>query len=162
MRDKSIHLHVDVGAQRLHLCRGDQVLQAYPVSTGLSGTGQRQGSGCTPLGRHHVRIRIGEGAPENAVFVGRRPTGEIYSRELAERYPGRDWILTRILWLTGDEPGHNRGGQNDTLRRYIYIHGTPDEEPMGRPASHGCIRMRNRDLIVLFDQVENGTEIMID
>lgn len=161
MRKNSVHLHVDVEAQQLRVYRGDHLLHEYPVSTGLSGTGQCQGSGCTPLGRHRVRIRIGEGLPENAVFVGRRPTGEIYTEALAQQYPGRDWILTRILWLTGKESGYNRGGQNDTLKRFIYIHGTPDEEPIGRPASHGCIRMRNRDLLALFDQVENGTEVLI-
>jgi lipoprotein-anchoring transpeptidase ErfK/SrfK len=105
---------------------------------------------------HRVRIRIGEGSPEGTVFVGRRPTGEVYDAQLAARYSGRDWILTRILWLTGLEPGRNRGGNVDTLRRFIYIHGCPDTEPMGVPRSHGCIRMRNSDLIELFDLVEAG------
>jgi lipoprotein-anchoring transpeptidase ErfK/SrfK len=88
-------------------------------------------------------------------------TGEIYSETLAQQYPERDWILTRIIWLQGMESGFNRGGQVDTLSRYIYIHGTPDSEPMGVPKSHGCIRMRNRDLIELFDQIDNNLIVNI-
>jgi L,D-transpeptidase YbiS len=154
-------LQVSIGRQELLLIDGGRVLQRYPVSTAQAGAGEREGSGCTPRGRHRVRIRIGAGCPENTVFVGRRPTGERYSPGLARQHPGRDWILTRILWLTGCESGRNRGGSVDTLRRYIYIHGCPDEEPMGRPLSHGCIRMRNRDLIELFDRVEQGMPVEI-
>jgi L,D-transpeptidase YbiS len=154
-------LQVSIGRQELLLIDGGRVLQRYPVSTAQAGAGEREGSGCTPRGRHRVRIRIGAGCPENTVFVGRRPTGERYSPGLARQHPGRDWILTRILWLTGCESGRNRGGSVDTLRRYIYIHGCPDQEPMGRPLSHGCIRMRNRDLIELFDRVEQGMPVEI-
>lgn len=118
-------------------------------------------SGCTPRGMHRIRIKIGAGCPANAVFVGRRATGEIYSQGLAAQQPRRDWILTRILWLSGCESGRNRGGCVDTLRRFIYIHGCPDSEPMGEPASHGCIRMRNRDITELFDFVETGTPVVI-
>jgi lipoprotein-anchoring transpeptidase ErfK/SrfK len=110
---------------------------------------------------HRIRLKIGAGCPRNAVFVGRRPTGEIYSAELAAAQPQRDWILTRILWLSGLEPGRNRGGSVDTLRRFIYIHGCPDNVPMGVPLSHGCIRMRNRDLLELFERVDNGTLVEI-
>ena len=156
-----ITLHVDVAGQRLRVEQAGRVLREYPVSTARNGVGQANGSGCTPLGRHRIRIKIGAGEPENTVFVGRRPTGEIYSPELAQQAPHRDWILTRILWLSGCEAGLNRGGENDTLRRFIYIHGTPESEPMGRPASHGCIRMRNADLIELFDMVDTGTEVLI-
>jgi lipoprotein-anchoring transpeptidase ErfK/SrfK len=152
---------IDLAAQRLELLEGERVLGRYSVSTARNGPGERQGSGCTPRGPHRVRIRIGDGCPERAVFVGRRPTGEIYDAELGRRHPERDWILTRILWLTGLEPGHNRGGRVDTLRRYIYIHGCPDTEPMGVPRSHGCIRMRNRDLIELFDFVTTRTLVEI-
>lgn len=105
---------------------------------------------------------IGRGCALNTVFVGRRPTGEIYTPELAVQQPQRDWILTRILWLSGAESGFNRGGECDTLRRYIYIHGTPDSEPMGKPRSHGCIRMGNRDIAELADLVEPGDEVVID
>jgi len=152
---------IDLASQTLALLEGERRLGRYAVSTARNGPGEEHDSGCTPRGLHRVRIRIGEGCPEGTVFVGRRPTGEIYGQELAELYPGRDWILTRILWLTGMEPGRNRGGCVDTLRRYIYIHGCPDVEPMGEPCSHGCIRMRNADLLELFDLVPAGTLVEI-
>lgn len=137
------------------------LLQRYPVSTGANGVGEENGSFCTPRGRHVVRAKIGAGQPTNTVFVRRRPTGEIYTPELGAHHPGRDWILTRILWLSGREPGYNRGGNCDTMRRYIYIHGTPDEIELGKPGSRGCIRMRNCDLLALFDCVATGTGIEI-
>ena len=161
MSKKKRHIRVDITRQQLTFWEGEELLRRYTVSTACNGSGQAIGSGCTPLGRHRIRLCIGEGCAENTVFVSRRPTGEIYSAELAASSPGRDWILTRILWLTGLEPGHNRGGAVDTLRRYIYIHGTPDSEPMGVPLSHGCIRMRNRDLLELFELVETGTPVDI-
>jgi lipoprotein-anchoring transpeptidase ErfK/SrfK len=157
----SIEIIVRLAEQRLELLREGCLSASYPVSTAANGAGEEQGSGCTPRGRHRIRIKIGAGEPENAVFVGRRPTGEIYAPDLGARYPERDWVLTRILWLTGLEPGRNRGGSRDTLRRFIYIHGCPDSEPMGEPRSHGCIRMRNRDLLELFQQVEAGTTVEI-
>ncbi|WP_293265911.1 L,D-transpeptidase [Neptunomonas sp.] len=134
----------------------------YNVSTALNGVGETSGSGCTPRGLHAIRAKIGEQQPLNAVFVGRRFTGEIYSSLLSDQYPKRDWILTRILWLSGKEPGRNRLGAVDSMQRYIYIHGTPDTEPMGVPLSHGCIRMRNADVIELFDLVVVGTELLIE
>lgn len=152
-----ILVHLDT--QTLELLDGDRVLARYPVSTGSNGAGEERDSGCTPRGRHRVRLRIGEGCPANTVFVGRRPTGEIYSADLAAAEPDRDWILTRILWLAGTEPGRNRGGRVDTLRRYIYIHGCPDSAPLGVPLSHGCVRMRNTDLLALFDRVRAGTVV---
>ncbi len=133
----------------------------WRISTAFNGAGEANGSGCTPRGRHQIRIKIGQGCPGGSVFQGRRPTGEIYTAELARKYPDRDWILSRILWLTGCERGRNRGGQTDTLKRFIYIHGTPDTEPMGQPLSHGCIRMRNTDIIELFDLVENSMPVII-
>ena len=156
-----MHIRIDLAAQTLELLQEGDVLRCYPVSTGRNGPGEQQNSGCTPRGLHRVRVCIGAGSREGAVFVGRRPTGEVYDAELARRYPGRDWVLTRILWLTGLEPGRNRGGRVDTLRRYIYIHGCPDTEPMGIPRSHGCIRMRNAALIELFDLVVPGTRVDI-
>jgi hypothetical protein len=152
---------IDIGAQTLELSEGGVVLGRWPVSTAANGPGERKGSGCTPQGLHRVRICIGGGCPAGTVFVGRRPTGEVYGPELAARHPQRDWILTRILWLTGLESGRNRGGRVDTLRRYIYIHGCPPTEPMGVPRSHGCVRMRDPDLIALFDQAPAGTLVEI-
>lgn len=155
------HIHIDVATQTLELHQAGQILQRYPISTAANGCGEQNGSGCTPRGWHRVRARIGAGCPQGTVFVGRRATGEVYSNALAEAYPQRDWILTRILWLSGLESGKNRGGDVDTLRRYIYIHGTPDSEPMGEARSHGCVRMRNADLIDLFDRVSVGTRVFI-
>ncbi|MDP1635442.1 MAG: L,D-transpeptidase, partial [Gallionellaceae bacterium] len=133
-------------------------VRSYRVSTGANGAGEESGSFCTPRGRHVVRAKIGAGQPLNTVFVKRRPTGEIYTPELDAQQPGRDWILTRILWLSGCESGYNRGGSCDTMRRYIYIHGTPDSAEPGRPGSRGCVRMRNSELLELFDLVQTGTE----
>lgn len=133
----------------------------YPVSTARAGSGERRGSQCTPRGQHVIRAKIGAGQPINTVFVERRPTGEIWTPELAANHPDRDWILTRILWLSGCEPGFNRLGEVDTMRRYIYIHGCPDTAEMGKPASIGCIRMRNADVVELFDLVAPGTPVEI-
>lgn len=154
-------IRVSLSAQRLQLLEGQQVIATYPVSTARNGPGERRASGCTPRGWHRIRIRIGAGLPLNAVFVRRRPTGEIYSPELAARHPERDWILTRVLWLTGLESGYNRGGDCDTLRRFIYIHGCPDTAPMGEPLSHGCIRMSNPDVLDLFERVTAGDRVFI-
>jgi len=154
-------VRIHLPTQTLTLCEGEQVLAQYPVSTGLNGAGEFNGSGCTPRGQHRVRLRIGAGCPANTVFRARRPTGEVYGPELAVAYPDRDWVLTRILWLTGCEPGRNRGGPRDTLRRFIYIHGCPDSAPLGEPRSHGCVRMRNADLLELFDLTPVGTPVEI-
>lgn len=135
--------------------------KVYSVSTSKRGPGELNGSLCTPRGRHIVRAKIGAGLPLGAVFVRRRPTGEVWTPELHAQYPGRDWILTRILWLSGCEPGRNRLGEVDTMRRYIYIHGAPDEDPMGIPSSHGCIKMRNDEVMELFDRVPPGTRVRI-
>lgn len=159
MRERLIRVRVP--DQRLELLEDGAVTASYPVSTARNGLGERRGSGCTPRGWHRIRLKIGAGLPLNAVFVGRRPTGEIYGPKLADDYPERDWILTRILWLTGLETGFNRGGDRDTLRRFIYLHGCPDEAPMGMPLSHGCVRLRNPDLLELFDRVEVGDRVFI-
>ena len=135
--------------------------KTYSVSTAKNGPGEKNGSFCTPRGRHLVRARIGAGQPVNTVFVRRRPTGETWSPELHAQYPGRDWMLTRLLWLSGCEVGKNRLGDVDTMRRYIYIHGSPDTAEMGKPGSIGCIRMRNRDILELFDRVAPYTPVEI-
>ena len=138
-----------------------KVLREYPISTAKAGVGEVSGSYQTPRGRHLIRAKIGAGLPENAVFVRRRPTGEIWTPELYEAFPDRDWILTRILWLSGCELGRNRLRCVDTMRRYVYIHGSPDTATMGVPGSHGCIRMRNADIVQLFDQVPCYSEVEI-
>jgi lipoprotein-anchoring transpeptidase ErfK/SrfK len=154
-------VRVSLAGQTLTLERGGRLAKTYQVSTSKHGAGERNGSFKTPRGRHIVRAKIGAGAPLNAVFRGRRATGEIYTPELARAQPDRDWILTRILWLSGTEVGRNRLGPVDTMRRYIYIHGAPDAEPMGSPGSIGCIRMANRDIVELFGLVAAGTVVDI-
>ncbi len=159
MNQRSIH--ISIAEQRLLLLDGGRVIFDAPVSTAANGAGEEEGSGRTPRGRHIVRAMIGAGSAAGTVFVGRRPTGKIYSEELAQQTEKDDWILSRILWLSGCEKGRNRLGRVDSMRRYIYIHGTPDSEPMGMPRSHGCVRMRNNDIITLFEQVQPGTPVLI-
>lgn len=155
-------LHISVARQLMQvLDDAGTVLREYPVSTASAGVGEVSGSYQTPRGRHVVRAKIGSGMPENTVFVRRRPTGEVWVPELGEQFPGRDWILTRILWLSGCQPGYNRLGCVDTMRRYIYIHGSPDITEMGVPGSHGCIRMRNADIVELFDMIPCYSEVEI-
>lgn len=154
-------LDVDIGAQTLTLIDRGLPQVCYRISTAAAGANERDGSGGTPRGCHRIRALIGAGQPSGAVFRGRRPTGEIFTSALASHYPERDWILTRIIWLCGEEPDFNRLGAVDTMRRFIYIHGTPDTEPMGQPLSHGCIRMRNDDILQLFSWLEPGTPVMI-
>ncbi len=155
-------IEISILKQSLALFGDDgKELKRYLISTSRNGAGERQGSFCTPRGRLIVRAKIGAGQPFNAVFVRRRPTGEIWTPELGERFPGRDWILTRILWLSGREPGRNRLGDVDTMRRYIYIHGSPDSMEMGKPGSIGCIRMRNADVVEVFDLVPPYTPVKI-
>ena len=157
-----MRIEILISRQELHLYSDDgDVITRYPVSTAAKGVGCERDSGCTPLGAHIIRAKIGAGAVANAVFVGRRPTGEICTPELMAQYPNRDWILTRILWLSGSEVGKNRLGNVDTMQRYIYIHGTPDSTDMSVVGSHGCVRMRNADVIALFDLVEAGIKVLI-
>ncbi len=154
-------IEISIPEQNLTLLENGREIRRYAVSTSRNGAGERQGSFCTPRGEHIVRAKIGAGQPLNTVFVERRPTGEIWTSELAERFPGRDWILTRILWLSGCEVGRNRLREVDTMRRYIYIHGSPDTVEMGKPGSIGCIRMRNRDILELFELAPTGTQVSI-
>ena len=157
-----MRIEVSIAAQTLTLFADDgSVLQRYRVSTAAKGAGEQMGSYQTPRGKHRIRARIGDGLPLGAVLRGRRPTGEICTPALMAAQPDRDWILTRILWLCGEEPGFNRGGQVDTMRRYVYIHGTPDDTPLVVPGSHGCVRMRNTEMVELFDRVPVGTPVLI-
>lgn len=162
MQPSRFRIEVNVARQTLSVFGANEelVMQAR-VATARNGVGEEAGSERTPRGAHYIRAKIGAGEPSNAVLVARRPTGEVYSPALRAAFPGRDWILTRILWLCGREPGRNRLGQVDTMRRYIYIHGCPDEDPMGVPSSRGCIKMRNDDLVRLFDLVDAGTPVLI-
>jgi len=167
------HIVVNVDQQRLlayqltastekdNIEASQNIVMDVAIATAKNGVGQQFGSECTPLGEHRIRAKIGTSQPANTVFIGRRPTGEIYSPELDHQYPKRDWILSRILWLCGNQLGLNRGGLVDTQRRYVYIHGAPDSHPMGVPSSHGCIKMRNTDIIELFDRVAVGATVNI-
>ena len=158
----TMKINFKIATQQLELYDDSgKVVKRYVVSTAANGVGEMNGSYCTPRGKHIIRAKIGAGQPENTVFVRRRPTGETYTPELGAQFPGRDWILTRILWLSGCEHGFNRMGKCDTMRRYIYIHGTPDSRQLGVPDSRGCIRMRNKELIEMFDLVPAGTEVDI-
>ena len=160
--DSEPFLRVSIPRQAIDLIMGNATLNTWPVSTARNGPGEQRGSECTPRGWHRIRARIGEGLPLGTVFRGRRPTGEKYGDELEARFPGRDWILTRILWLGGLEPGFNRYGPVDTTWRYVYIHGSPDHGVTGVPASHGCVRLRNADMIDLFDMVSVGMRVLIE
>jgi lipoprotein-anchoring transpeptidase ErfK/SrfK len=157
-----ISLRISLWSQTLDVVEDGRIVRRFLVSTSRNGAGELVDSFRTPRGRHVVRAKIGAGLPANSVLVRRRPTGEIWTPELHSRFPGRDWILTRILWLSGGEPGINRLGNVDSMRRFIYIHGSPDLAAMGRPGSIGCVRMRNADIVELFDRVPCGTEVRIE
>lgn len=156
------HIRISIAEQRLWVVApsGECHFTAL-ISTGKNGVGQQMDSGCTPLGKHRIRAKIGDGVPLNGVFLQRRFRGEIYTPELATQFPERDWILTRILWLCGNDVGHNRLGNVDTMQRYIYIHGTPDSREMGSPHSHGCITLHSADMVALFDHTAVGMSVDI-
>ncbi len=161
MKEKYCQLLIDVPSQQLYFLKNGNIVKKYLVSTGLKGVGERIHSEMTPRGWHVIRAKIGSDVPKNAIFIRRRYQGEIYQPEFSEQFPERDWILTRIMWLSGLEVGKNRLRECDTMRRYIYIHGVPDSKPMGQPLSHGCIRMRNDDIIDLFSEISVGTPVFI-
>jgi lipoprotein-anchoring transpeptidase ErfK/SrfK len=162
MMNSDIFLHISSQKQLLEIQINSKITKSYPISTAKNGIGEIKGSECTPCGWHRIRAKIGNSQPINSVFVGRRQTGEIYNTELAKEFPNRDWILTRILWLDGLEAGKNRYGNVHTASRYIYIHGCPDELITGQPESHGCIRMKNADVLDLFNRIPVGTKVFID
>ena len=155
-------IYISSEKQQLDFYQGENLLKSYSISTGKNGMGEQEGSECTPRGWHRIFSHIGADAPVNSVFIGRVWTGEIYDEDFAKANPGRDWILTRIMQLEGLEPGRNQGGNVDSLKRYIYIHGTPDSTKLGEPGSRGCIRMRNRDIIELFNKVKIGTRVFLE
>jgi lipoprotein-anchoring transpeptidase ErfK/SrfK len=156
------YIEINIHEQTLRLVSGDGVLREYPVSTAKNGPGETMDSECTPRGEHIVAEKIGEECEPDTIFVARKPTGEIYKPQLREQAPERDWIVTRILWLSGKEPGRNQGGKVDSYHRYIYIHGSPEDVEIGKPGSRGCIRMRNTDVIELFRQISIGTTVLIN
>ena len=164
LRDGTFNrLRVSISRQEMVATHDSAIAEErFRISTAKNGVGQESGSECTPLGSHRIRAKIGANAPTGSVFVGRRLTGEVYTEVLAEQHPGRDWILTRIMWLCGNETGLNRLGSVDTQRRYIYIHGCPDSHELGKPSSHGCIKMYNKDIERLFDLVEIGCHVDIE
>ena len=161
MENSQPNIIILIGKQQLLLLNNGQIITKYPVNTAKNGIGEQQNSGCTPRGKHQIRAKIGAGQAKGRVFVGRRPNGEIYSPALDRTHPERDWILSRILWLSGLELGVNRLGNVDTMRRYIYIHGSPDYCVTTEPQSHGCIRMKNKDIIDLFERIAVGTQVDI-
>ena len=160
-----MHIQISISAQLLTLLDGEKTLKQYLISTAKNGAGEKMDSECTPRGKHIIAEKIGADCEINSVFVGRVPTGEIYESGLRELHPERDWILTRILWLSGEEAGKNKGVKDgkslDSHERYIYIHGTPDDVLMGQPGSRGCIRMRNAEIVELFELIDVGTEVTI-
>ena len=156
------HLYLDVAHQELVGAMVDGTAARFPVSTAAKGLGCGAGTHQTPFGEHRIRLKIGAGCPPGAVFHGRRWTGAVLDPALRERFPGTDWVLTRILWLQGLEPGVNRGGAVDTLRRFVYVHGTHEEDLVGHPVSFGCVRMRNADIATLFDLVAPGCRMRIE
>jgi len=156
-----VQIAISIASQTLVLKDQDKTIRRYLISSANNGAGEKNGSFCTPRGRHIIRAKIGGGQPLNTVFVGRRPSGEIFAPKMRQAFPNRDWIVTRILWLSGCQTGFNRLGDVDTMRRYIYLHGSPDDVQMGNPGSIGCIRMRNADIVELFDLIEVGTPVTI-
>ena len=155
------YIEISLSNQEMKLFHGGEVVFRSQISSALNGAGEQSGSECTPRGLHYISEKLGDNCEPGTVFEARKPTGEIYSEELARKYPGRDWIVTRILRLSGQEEGHNKGGSVDSYERLIYIHGTPEESDIGRPVSHGCIRMNNQDIIKLYDMVEINTDVVI-
>jgi lipoprotein-anchoring transpeptidase ErfK/SrfK len=162
MNTPESYLHISIANQQLSLIENGKQEKTYLVSTAKNGAGEKMGSECTPTGWHKIRVKIGDSQPINSVFIGRRPTGEIYTPDLSIKYPQRDWVLSRILWLGGLEPKKNRYGKVDSTWRYIYIHGCPDQLMQGKPESHGCIRMKNADIVELFNNVDIGLRVLID
>lgn len=158
---EKVHIIVKIGEQRLYLLKGDTVIKEYPISTSKYGIGSKEGSYKTPIGLHKISRKIGGGAQIGTIFIGGKNMGRIASIYRDKRRSVKDLVLTRILWLEGLEPGVNKGLGVDSFKRRIYIHGTQEEGYIGQPASMGCIRMKNRDVVELFDMVNEGTLVEI-
>jgi len=149
-------INIHISSQTLELIIDKRLYKIYQISSAKNGLGEKENSYCTPRGRHRISKKIGDGLAENSVLVGREFTGEIFNESLFEQYPDRDWILTRILWLEGLEE-HN----NNSKDRYIYIHGTPDSTELGKTGSKGCIRVKNKDMVEIFNLSHEGDEVNI-
>lgn len=155
-------LQVSVAKQQMTLYELGRPVQTFRISTSMVGTGSRMGSIRTPLGRHRICRMVGDGLVAGAVLRGAKPTGEVAQIFIDTTNVEDDLVTTRILWLEGLEPGRNRGGLVDSYHRYIYIHGTPEEGLIGQPASHGCLRMYNRDVIALYNRIRLGSLVIIE
>ncbi|HXH17803.1 MAG TPA: L,D-transpeptidase [Chitinophagales bacterium] len=155
-------LLVNIDRQEMYLVKNEVIEKSYRISSSKYGTGNQQGSGKTPLGVHRIAEKIGKNAKPNTIFAGRKDTGKIATIITDSLDIDTDDVTSRILWLEGLEPGINKGKGIDSRARYIYIHGTPEEGLIGTPASHGCIRMYNQDVIELFDWVNTGTLVVIE
>ena len=153
-------INISISSQSLELVNSKDHF-SYLISTSKYGPGELKNSFCTPRGKHIIRAKIGAEQELGTIFKSRRPTGEVFSDKI-HRFDEGDWILTRILWLSGVEKGRNRLGNVDTMQRFIYIHGTPDETVLGVPSSKGCINMRNKDIIKIFESVDVGTMVNIE
>ncbi len=149
---------VSIKEQVLYHRRRTGVWLSFAISTSAFGTGNEKNSFKTPLGKHRICAKIGDDMPVYTAFHGREPVGTF---DPESDYLDRDWILSRILWLDGCEPGKNKGGRMDSKHRYIYIHGTHEEDKLGTPASHGCIRMSNLDILDMFEHAFVGERVLI-
>jgi len=153
-------LVVDVKQQLMYFYQQDQLTHTYSVSTAKNGLGNKEGSYQTPYGFHNIDEKIGDGQPLNMMFKGRQALGEIAIIN-HPKYTEQDSITTRILWLSGLQEGINLSGDVDTKQRYIYIHGSADEAHIGQAVSHGCIRMKNTDILELFDRLDDKAIVYI-
>jgi lipoprotein-anchoring transpeptidase ErfK/SrfK len=158
---ESAHIEVDISEQRLYLIENSLIKASYPISTSKYGEGSIENSFKTPLGKHSIKEMIGEEAEINTIFTSRINTKR--SATIINQFEDtdNDYVTSRIMWLDGEEDGFNKGGNVDSFRRYIYIHGTHEEGLIGIKASHGCIRMFNYDVIELFNLVNIGTKVVI-
>lgn len=152
---------VNIQQQEIYVVRNDAIEKTYRISSAKNGIGNSAGSGKTPLGVHRIAEKIGAGAKPNTIFLGRKDSGKTATILKDPIDSEDDYVTSRILWLEGLEPGINKGKGIDSKQRYIYIHGTPEEGLIGTPASHGCIRLYNKDVIELFDVVSAGTLVVI-
>jgi len=159
---KKHRLLVNIKQQQLFYYGDEKLLKQYPISSSEKGVGNLQDSYQTPLGLHQIKEKIGDGCEIYEVFIGRQPQGNFFELQNSDIELPDDIISSRILWLDGLEAGINQGGDVDTYQRYIYIHGTMDEDKIGQPVSHGCIRMLNKDIVELYSQLEIGCEVLIE